>query len=194
MDTHLISIRLIVPVVFLFCISGMTSAQTKPEDWQPTVRDVTISYKDSTVKTQVLLQSEDIKTFNNLIYYWYGQNRINTNMGGYSGSLLHGEYTVYDKDRNLITKGYFNQGLKVGNWKYWSSKGILKLSMDFSDGLPDGDYYLYDQNGFQIEKKKYKSGILQEQSPGKIWIKSSGKEAGKLKTDTVVIDSIDKTQ
>lgn len=180
--------RFVIHFTFLFCSVCISLAQEKYDSWQPSVRDVTISYRDSTIKTQILLLSENIKTLNNLTYYWYAQNKINMNMGGYTGSLLNGEYTIYDKEKRLITQGYFDHGLKTGTWKYWNSKGILRQSIDYREGLPDGVYILFDQKGVQIEKKRYKSGVLQEESSGILRIWAAGKQ--KQKTDTLMTDSL----
>lgn len=183
--------RLISSAVFIFIMLNTLKTEAQSANWQPMVRDVMVIYKDSVVKAQVLLQSENIETSNNLIYYWYSQNRINMNMGGYSGSLLHGEYQVYSNDKKLIEQGYFEHGLKNGTWKYWNSKGILRQSIGFRAGLPDGECILYDANGVQLEKKKYRAGELQVETVGKIKIwKEEREKLKQQKVDSLVTDTI----
>jgi hypothetical protein len=188
LKTRLMSKFILSLTVFLSIIcDNKISAQSV--DWQQQVRDIMISYKDSIVKAQILLIPENIKTSNNLMYYWYGHYAINTNMGGFSGDLLNGEYQVYNTARKLITQGFFAHGLKNGTWKYWNSKGVLKQTMEYSAGLLNGELIVYDARGIQLESRKYKEGVIQHDSPGilKIW-KGDHKNQEQTK-DSVATDS-----
>ena len=182
--------KLFFSAALILYISGVNRTEAQSVDWQPQVRDIMISYKDSVVKAHILLQSENVETLNSLTYYWYSQNGINTNMGGYSGDLLHGEYQVYNNNKKLIVQGFFDHGLKNGTWKYWNSKGLLKLSMEYKNGLLDGEFYVYDTNGVQIEKRKYKAGKLQQESAGKMKIWKEDNKKQKQPVDSLAADSI----
>jgi antitoxin component YwqK of YwqJK toxin-antitoxin module len=176
-------------LILLFYFSVICGSNAQSVDWQQQVRDIMIKYKDSVVKAQILLLNENIKTSNNLTYYWYKNDAINTNMGGYSGDLLHGEYQVYSLDRKLITQGFFEHGLKNGTWKYWNTKGLLKQTIEYREGQLNGELIRYDTKGIQIEKKKYKDGILQPESTGKIKIFKGDNKNKEQPIDSVINDS-----
>ena len=112
-------------------------------------------------------------------------------MGGYAGELLHGEYLVYDKEKNLITKGGFAYGLKQGIWKYWNSQGILRYTVEYKDGLLDGEYIRYKQDGEVDFIHKYQDGKRQSDHEGlmRIW-KSSAEGNGKNNNNSIQSDTV----
>jgi len=182
--------KFILSITLFIGISSINDISAQSVDWQQQVRDIMISYKDSIVKAQILLISENIKTSDNLTYYWYGNDEINTNMGGYTGALLNGEYKVYNLSRKLISQGFFEHGLKTGTWKYWNAKGVLKQTMEYREGLLNGELALYDAQGTQTEKRTYKNGILQIESTGKLKIwKGNNKNQETIK-DSVATDFV----
>jgi hypothetical protein len=149
-------------IAFLILFLGLRNTGiAQKTEWQPLLREVVVNYTDSIVRANILLQKVDIATSNDLMYYWYNQNKISNNMGGYAGSLLQGSYLVYDNNKNLITEGEFDRGLMNGTWRYWNSKGILKKSAEFKKGQLHGNFMIYDTNGNLLESFKYKSGKLQ---------------------------------
>lgn len=59
-------------------------------------------------------------------YSWYDKGIIGSTQGGYSGKLLHGDYTShYSGTKQLSTKGEYKMGLKTGKWKRWDTEGNL---------------------------------------------------------------------
>ncbi len=88
-------------------------------------RKVYLNKNDTTVEATVL-NSEKIKANvkQEKWYYWFKNNEINKNFGGYSGYLLHGKFLVF-VNHKMIAKGYFYKGLKDNNWYYWNESGEL---------------------------------------------------------------------
>lgn len=62
-------------------------------------------------------------------YTWFANNRLYTTEGAYSGHLLDGSYEVLSKTGNLQTSGQYDNGKKVGIWRYFS-KGALVRTVD----------------------------------------------------------------
>jgi antitoxin component YwqK of YwqJK toxin-antitoxin module len=175
------SIRRLIGLAVLIAPTQLCNSQAA--DWQPMLREIVVSYDDSLVRANILIRNENITTSNQLMYYWYNQNRISKNMGGFAGALLHGPYLVYNKDKNLITQGSFDKGLMNGVWKYWDTNGIIEKSVEYKNGLLDGDYKIYDMHGELLEIHKYKAGKLQVETEGnrmKIW-----KAGDKEENDTI---------
>ena len=147
-----------------------------------THRTITIHQVDSSIKANVLLEQKKIKPSNSIHYYWYYNNAIHINQGGYEGKLLDGVYQVTSKDGKLITRGNFKKGVKVGKWKKWNTKGQLLnvsnwvngyqsgLSKTFEDGMlvATNAYAKGKLNGVSkrfkndtlLEKNHYKKGLL----------------------------------
>ena len=135
-----------------------TSLSAQRTDWSPSNREVVVAYNDSTIRAYILINSIDINTSDRLMYYWYEQDKLNKNTGGYAGALLDGPYSVYDLQKNLITQGDFEKGLRIGTWKYWDKKGHLRKTVEYRDGLMHGDYKLFDGKGNVIETRKFRNG------------------------------------
>jgi antitoxin component YwqK of YwqJK toxin-antitoxin module len=127
--------------------------------WFPLVREVIVNYTDSVVRAHILVQTGEPETEDHLMYYWYKQNQIYKNMGGFSGDLLHGEYLVFDIQKNLITKGYYESGLRHGGWKYWYPNGIIRMALEYKDGLPDGKVLFYNKTGQLTAVEEYRNGV-----------------------------------
>ena len=151
--------KFILIIIFLFMyIVGIISVSAQRNDWSPSNREIVVSYNDSTVRAYILINSVEINTSDRLMYYWYEQDKLNKNKGGYAGALLDGEYSVYDRQKNLITQGNFYQGLRVGTWRYWDKNGNLRRTVDYQDGLMHGSYKIFDENGSLLELRKFRDG------------------------------------
>lgn len=116
-------------------------------------------------KIQTTTEKEDcvviLKSLNpslNSTYYWYKSNEIHQSKGGYSGNLLHGDYTRYYITNQLSEKGVFSFGLKVKEWKSWFKNGQLKSVCNWKNGRLSGNYTLYDDFGKILLSGKYSKG------------------------------------
>jgi hypothetical protein len=125
---------------------------------------------------------EKFKVVLNKRYFWALKNEIHSNVGGFHGNLLHGNFEVLIKDL-LNCQGQFNSGLKEGEWKYWNAKGYytkivqykqgfkhgteklfynngnVKATYEFENNLKQGEYVLYNESVELIEKGKFKNGL-----------------------------------
>jgi antitoxin component YwqK of YwqJK toxin-antitoxin module len=67
----------------------------------------------------------DIDTDNELEYFWFNNNRLNSNYGGYTGNILHGNFMEFDSNGKLKIKGSYHFGLKNKKWQTWDRDGNL---------------------------------------------------------------------
>lgn len=180
-------IRFIFQIFLSIILFGLcNNAFSQGAEWQPMIREIVVKHKDSTERAHILIHKESIKTSNSLMYYWYNKNKINQNMGGYSGDLLQGEYLVFDNENNLITQGHFERGLKHDTWKHWGSNGVLKKTIDYHFGLIDGEVEIYDNEGNLIEIKNYKAGEEKIKEAGKMKIWKSDEEENSVQDSIAV--------
>ena len=146
-------------IIFLFMyFSGIISVSAQKNEWSPLNREIVVSYNDSTIRAYILINSIEINTSDRLMYYWYEQDKLNKNKGGYAGALLDGSYSVYDRQKNLITQGNFYQGLRIGTWRYWDKNGYLRKTVDYRDGLMHGSYKIFNEKGSLFEERKFRNG------------------------------------
>ena len=75
-------------------------------------REKILNYPDSILKFSVnTLINRKAKIDINLSYYWLNIDKVNMNVGGYGGYLLHGSYLVYDHEKH-------------SNFTRWDTKNI----------------------------------------------------------------------
>ena len=131
---------------FLFFLSFSAMAQF---NWfrRPSLREINLNYNDSSINFYVNTLDPRWKPKQGLRYYWYSMEKINSNIGGFSGKLLQGQYTVYDNDNNMLTQGSFNNGLKDGTWNTWYSNGKLKFTCRWKNGIIKDGCLCFDQSG-----------------------------------------------
>ena len=58
-------------------------------------------------------------------YYWYNQNHLQKAQGSYQGKVLNGIYQKKTRNQHLIQQGYFEKGLKEGEWIQWFTNGNI---------------------------------------------------------------------
>ena len=75
-------------------------------------------------------------------------------------SLINGK--VFDHYENGIIKLLieFKDGIKNGDYKKWHSNGQLKYKGSYSNGIQDGVFEEFDVFGRKISKTKYKDGVI----------------------------------
>jgi hypothetical protein len=144
-------IILLSMVVVSLIVRGQKEARTD-------IRPVIMNGRDSIVQAYILIGNLDYKPQGNLTYYWYYTERINCNKGGYAGNLLHDSYVLYDKDKRLIEKGYYNKGLKTGTWKRWYPDGEIQSIINWKDGLLEGKSLFYLSDGRNYMSVEYRRG------------------------------------
>ncbi|HCX99762.1 MAG TPA: hypothetical protein DG754_06440 [Bacteroidales bacterium] len=136
---------------FTACFSPTITHQVYPET--QVKGDTLVHFKSTTVKPKQINDS--------LIYYWTKFGKVNTTKGHYGGRLLQDEYI--EMVGNLIIKsGFFKEGLKAGKWKTWEGKN-LRCIYNWKNGVLDGDYTLFDEQGNIIEKGSYRNGMKKDE-------------------------------
>lgn len=123
-------------------------------------RQIIVTNGDSLIKARILIDPPDIKLNDELYYFWYYSDIINSNKGGFTGNLLDGPFIVIDGSKNLLTKGNFKNGLKDGEWKIWYPNGILHYSENWKEGSLSGEFKEFAESGELIEKSLYKKNLL----------------------------------
>lgn len=114
------------------------------------------TYSDSTVRFTIADKEVNEILSPSISYFYYHKNGIHHNQGAITGYPLNGVYSVYDTNNNLICKGNFKNGVKVGDWLRWDSRGYLYSITTYKNGkiskgkLPK----LSTKNGAQVGSTK----------------------------------------
>jgi len=116
---------------------------------------VYVQYTDSIVETFYYRGGKKIKTNDELLYFWYAARDIKHTRGAFEGKLLHGKYTMFYYNKDLLAKGEFKYGLKYGVWKSWYKGGEIKKKEKWCKGRIVGTAYYYSAAGVIQQKKKY---------------------------------------
>lgn len=144
--------RILIPLIVVVligatsCFTASNSHKVFPETQAK--GDTIVHFRSTTAKPK---QVNDT-----LIYHWTKLGKVNTTKGHYVGRLLQAEYAEMVGDR-IVRSGYFKQGLKDGKWKRWEGDQLQSI-YSWKNGVLDGDYTLFDEQGVVIEKGSYKNG------------------------------------
>jgi antitoxin component YwqK of YwqJK toxin-antitoxin module len=138
---------------FILILSLLVGCTQINSNYYPTYRDITIKADSSNIYAQVLVKSQKVEPLNNLRYYWYSNEKISSNTGGFAGSLLNGTYRVMSKGNQLVEQGFFVNGVKDGSWKYWYSNGNLKRVEIWKKGILKSSPVEYDIEGNLLSSK-----------------------------------------
>jgi antitoxin component YwqK of YwqJK toxin-antitoxin module len=148
-------IRLITVLYLITVFPGYSQGKIKKNQ----TREIIIKQADTLIRAQILTEKSSLKSKPDLEYFWYQAGIIKSNIGGYSGRLLHGSYAVFINE-NLVCKGVFNYGLKDGKWKTWFNNGDLAIISNWNKGKRQGEFINYNRQGEILEKKNYFHGLL----------------------------------
>ena len=151
-------IRINAVLISLLLISNLTSGQLLTKGNYKT-REVIISRNDTVEKINIINGQAHITPSVDKTYFWYGENRINSNKAYFPGKLLHGAFVMYCNGRT-IQSGSFDLGLKNGIWRRWYLSGELAEVFEFSDGVLHGEFSSFSEEGIVKERGSYKEGIL----------------------------------
>src|SRR5258708_1659280 len=119
-------------LILLLLTSGSAYAQKLPDIGLNKVR---IIESDKTIVAEIYPAGSKPNIKTDLYYFWYSANMIHATQGGFSGSLLNGQYTAYYLNKNLKEQGSFKKGLKNGVWKTWNEDGTLNQASTWKDGF-----------------------------------------------------------
>jgi len=93
-------------------------------------------------------------------YYWYVKDTILITQSAFDGKILNGGYKVFYPNKNLLEKGQFKYGLKTGTWKNWYPNGVLRQTVNWSNGNINGSFEEHDQSGRKIRSGTYKNNLF----------------------------------
>ena len=152
--------KLLIFTATLIIAFNISAQNVKKLEKELAHSEIVINGKDSLVRCQVLVSSKDFKPNVREGYYWHDNNKINVNIGSYSGKLLDGEYVVTKPGGELMTKGEFKNGQKNGKWMQWHSNGKVKTSCPWKKGKISGKMKEYDQEGNLLQITVFKNNML----------------------------------
>lgn len=89
-------------------------------------------------------------------YYWLKTQEVHSTQGYSSGLLLHGEFKAFHKNKQLSQRGFFQKGLKNGEWLYWNRNGVLICIEHWRSGEKYGIEKRFNDDGNLIGKTKFK--------------------------------------
>lgn len=108
---------------------------TNPNSQQLSVREVKIEYSNGMEVFHVYERNPDIDFLEKKEYFWYTEySGFKSTRGGTGGLLLNGEYKFYDSDGNLILSQSYKNGLKNGKFTEWDENGSIINKEEFIDG------------------------------------------------------------
>ncbi|PXY01811.1 hypothetical protein DF185_03955 [Marinifilum breve] len=144
-------------LLFLMVLCYNVYAQT--HDTDGITRLVVINQNGNEIRCRLLIDKANLQLDMNTDYYWYSNDQIRKNRGGYSGDLLHGTYQVFDSEKYLIEEGLYLYGRKEGFWKLWDKNGKLIQTTYWKNGLKNGPNHQY-IGELQIVKENYRNNRL----------------------------------
>lgn len=148
---HRINLILLVSLVS----ASLCYAQKLPDI---PVHKVVLEDHEKVLKFELQEDEKKVNTNRQLYYTWFAHHKIHTTRGDFEGRLLHGEYLVFNKERDLLEKGNFKYGVKTKVWKTWYQDGELKTITHFKNGQKHGLHICYDDMGDVISKTNYRHG------------------------------------
>ena len=137
---QILKYSILLTIAVLFTSIGFTQ---KIEEI--THREVNVHFNDSSIKASILIEDKKVKPKNAIHYYWYYNNSIKVNQGGYKGRLLDGTYQVVNKDGSLLTNGTLKKGYQTGEWKHWENNGDLRAVYNWRKGHENGSYQKFNE-------------------------------------------------
>jgi hypothetical protein len=145
---------------FLFCLLIIPSDIYCQIKFDEDIQSVSISGDNFYVEADVISlgKTRIIKSTDTRAYTWFYGGQIHSTQGGYTGKLLHGEYTSVYTSKTLKESGEYKYGLKHGIWKYWYENGNLKCIQRWKNGLLNGVTLNYNESGELISKDTFKKG------------------------------------
>jgi hypothetical protein len=148
--------RYILTILCLLSITG-SRAQRIPSLG---VNRIRINEAEKSILLEVESVERTTKADPALTYYWYNSGVVHTTRGGFSGKLLNGRYTEFYLNKNLREQGIFKEGLKDGPWKQWAENGILIKLETWKEGTLNGPFTLYSTQGSVFKDGTYYKGLL----------------------------------
>ncbi|WP_346881652.1 hypothetical protein [uncultured Algibacter sp.] len=136
--------------------------------------------RDNGFDIECYVSLKKLSSFNQYkTYYWFKSGKIHKSRANASGNVLHESFSKFFRSNQIAAQGFFNYGLKDGEWKYWSENGNLDSLIHWNKGLKNGDYFIYDAQGKMKVKGTYRNNF----KSGK-WINYTTKDTVYYKNNT----------
>ena len=144
--------------LFLTGFASKSSSQTSEYAKILDNRSITLHTENS---HKLVFQVKELKSKPNYArtYYWYDARRTHISQGGYSGKVLHGQFTDYFPSQSLNKKGVFKNGYRKGVWTDWNEQGELLKWSTWKKNGETGAYTLYDGAGNLTESGTLSAGL-----------------------------------
>jgi antitoxin component YwqK of YwqJK toxin-antitoxin module len=94
-----------------------------------------INRQDTVYIFYVKKPEEALKVDRDKTYYWFKSDTIITTTGGYDGWVLNGDYKMFFPGKGMRQSGFFQMGLKDGEWKTWYEDGRLQSVSRWKKGV-----------------------------------------------------------
>ena len=155
------------------------SSYNNPNKYEGTTNSLgqkVITYSDGQEVFGLCKLNCDIIYNEKLTYYWYSSySGIQKTTGSSGGTLLDGEYKLFNAKGNLIIKAHYNKGLEHGEYINWNEDGKIKEKLHYTNGncdyikLTNDQGYIVEWIGSLFQKGSVKkvytsSGILDSKS------------------------------
>lgn len=135
----------------LFAQTQTIYFNSKWEVTKDTVYDYSFTY-DSSKKAenyQALYKSGEVRS---------KFSSTELNLEQLSKSKFYGDYKEFAKNGKIVTEGNYENGLKIGLWKYFLDSGIKDYEETFDKGILNGSYVSYFGNNKIFQKGMYLDG------------------------------------
>ncbi len=153
--------------------------------------------KTDSFKCEFYVSNRNLKDFqiqDSLTYYWCKAQKLLVTQGGVGGKVIDGNFLKFYHSGQLAEKGFFRMGLKHGIWKTWYLNGSLRSIYHYRNGRKNGNYALFDEQGFILKNGKYandKPKVKRTRNKAKGPKKEfKGQEKGKKKESKIKIKEI----
>ncbi len=150
---------IIIPLVVLvnLTLSGRPAKNTL------TQREMVVIAPTGTIKFNVVNFEKRRRINPSKYYYGYLQNKVHCLQGELQGKPLQGKYVEFDPKNHLRETGYFENGLKDGEWKRYDLNGNRIEIAHYRNGIRCGKQVVFD-NGKPKSVEVYHKGKLKKNS------------------------------
>jgi antitoxin component YwqK of YwqJK toxin-antitoxin module len=115
------------------------------------------TYKDSTLYGLQIFYNQNGEISKAEIYNELGQK---TAVGIVdTANNKQGEWTFFDDNGNIVSKGNFVNDKKEGKWTYFYPDGKIMQTGEYIEGKPDGKWLWYYQTGQLLREENYEYGL-----------------------------------
>jgi hypothetical protein len=148
--------------IFILCAFQFNGNSQSSEELTTTaLHRIIIEKTDTVYRFYVTKPDMNLMASTDLTYFWYKPDTILQTHGGYDGFLLNGLYAVFFPNKNLMEKGSFVNGLKVGEWRSWYPNGKLESVFHWKGGMRQGQFIVYSEKSDIIRSGSYKNDLLE---------------------------------